>query len=216
MAVLDYVHNLRCSLRTLRLAFAFREFAEDDPANRNRSIYAEWNQMSPASKLCASTKLRNYVFALEVENKTEIIFMSDSEEDFMHFESFANQIGSQKQWAVIPERRAFINKNDGVSVKEEEKNSEDKDPGESIHSTQDPSKAGLYEPEVNDGGSYESSSEGSSDEGYLPQSADFDGGFSDGYAESDEEVYAARYSWIWTLVPATVATKDKIPRVDDC
>ena len=100
MAVVDYIRFLRCSLRTLRLAFrlSVKPIGPDLVFTRAMAIVAKI--------ISSSVKLINGVCALEVQNKIEIVIMRDSEEDFMLFERFAHRIGQQKQWAVTLEPRA--------------------------------------------------------------------------------------------------------------
>ena len=124
MAVVRYIDNLRCSMKTLRLAFTFKEapgsgwFLGDDRFCDNDSAF------SAARAIASSAVLIDAVSNLQVENKIQIIIESEDEDCLVLFQDFATQIGSEKQWATTFEQSERGSEVDGESA-EEEKGSAD-------------------------------------------------------------------------------------------
>ena len=186
MAVVEYVKDRRCSLKTLRLAFTFQEVLTyglivfyDEPNPKACTV-------STAHTIASSEVFINAISNLQVENQIEIVISSDDENCLVPFEVFAAQIGSQKQWATVRQHTTSEIKVDEGSSKEEEADADSRN--EAIDS--------------------------SSEEEYHECSryCRCDSVCSDSESEPDSDLPS--YTWMWTLTRAAGATGKSNPDID--
>lgn len=122
LGVVRYINILRCSLKTLRLAFTLKEAPGPvwDWDWENRRLDDDDSALSAARAIASSAVLIDAVGNLQVENRIEIVINSTNESCLVYFEDFAAQIGSEKQWTTTLQRSEKGTEVDEESAEEEE------------------------------------------------------------------------------------------------
>ena len=186
MAVVGYIHSLRCSLNTLRIAFSLHEIPTFGLNIGYSELYRKDGASLAACTVATSASLIDAVSNLQVENKIDIVIESNDHRCLFLLEDFAAQIGSKKQWASTLQR-ATRDEKAGTECSEEEK--VDADTGnEAADSSSD-----EEDDELGHFGACDSC---------------------DSCKSVYSETRSPSQTWTWTLTPATEATKGSIPEID--
>ena len=194
--MVKHVLGLGCSLKTLFLQL---QLCADD---EGRGAAAGIAQAKHSLELIEALALLN------VNKQFRIYLETDQISDCKVVETFANEIGLLKGWAITLKTWTLLLYKDYKDyIKNDEANKES-DEEESNEEESDEEESDEEESNEEESNEEESDEEELKDEG---ADSDHDERIILDYVEEHDNWNKADYIWTWTLQPATVSTKETVP-----